>query len=673
MSVEVYIDGLKLDTDVSTKIAETKQINDFFEISARQTSYTNTIKFPKTEKNIAILNGMSVPGNTSLSPYRVHNVSIFRNGIQTVSDGIGFLNDTDTSFNLFVYSENIDLFDSIGGKSIADLNLTFLNHDLGIGTWLSSFSRNDYVYPLADYGKTEGDTVEVNYQIPALFVAFLWNKIFTDNGFSYKYAGRANQSDFNPFIKQEWKELAISIDEGLPVKQESVTAIKKLELSKIKVTEIEGKIINPLGNSIVVQKATGDIVEYMRFLTVFDPDSLHVITNAAQLNRSRIRVKEDGFYKIAVTGVFFNLETDSAAMFIEKGGVDLFTLSDNLPELQSSFGFSNKVWLRANEELLFKVVSKPKDGRSFYSYDINIVFELDNSVNNINFSSYLSKIKQKDFLKDVMHHYGLMFRRIGKIYEFIAFDEILDPTASYSNPQLIKPEDIFIDWSNKFQRLTKESTNLGMYARRNLFKYRYANPDDNYADGSITIDDQTLDDEITLIERLYRAPDSSSLRINNQILRSCPFYEKELNDDGSIKSIKQIKGEPYFFKVVKQQMSLKYKLAGSSGNSVFLGNVPVASFDDLDFNNIIATRYSALANTLNYGRKISAVMKLNELDVNRLDFFKLIYLKQEGKLFYINKLPNFTGDEFTSIDLLQVRSIEKLGEFSDDFGDDFNN
>ena len=666
MQVEVYINGEQVDTDSGTKIAETRQINDFFEIRDRQTSYTNTFKLPKTERNIMLFGGMGIVTSTSIAPYKIHSVDIFREGIQTISQGIGYFKATTESFNLYCYNDNINLFDRLGDKTIADLDLTYLNHDLNIETWISSFKRSDYTYALADYGKLDNNTVEINYQAPSLFVKFLWDKIFNSNGFKYQYVGRTGRIDFNPFETEEWKELAITIDEGLPTDLEDIDPVEKLEVFKQKTSDYKAQTVNYFGIPIVVQSLPGKITEYVRFGTTFDPDGMHLSNNGSQYNRSRIRIKDSGFYKIKMNGIFNNLQTENVGMYIEKDGVNLFTVKDDFPLEQSNFSIDQKLYLRAGDEFFVKVVSGPSENRSYYSYDINLQLFLDNSVTAINFSSYLSKIKQKDFIKDVCNFFGLIFRRNGESYEFISFEELLDPLA-------IGPLDDFEDWSDKLDSVLEENTNLGGYAKNNRFTYRYDDIGETYADGLIKVDDQTLDAETSLVNRLYKAPDNSTVSINNLRLNLCRLYEKNLDDDGTVKNVKPKKGDPYFFRVSRQEMSVKYKVNGASGSNTYNGTVPLMTFGGLDWNNVLPNRYAAFGNMINYGKKYTVNLNLNVLDIHNMDFFKLKYIKQLGRLFYVNKIQSFTGEGLTKTEIIQLRPVEKRGAFSDDFGNDFDN
>lgn len=672
MEVEIFINEQRLDTDVKTVIAETKQVNDFLKISDRQTSRTNSFSLPITEKNKVILGMMGVVGNSSLTPYRLHGVNAYRKGMQTINDGIGYFKPLDGRYKMHVYSENISLFDSISGLLLSDLDTASRNHTLNTTNWLASFNRTDYVYALADYGKTEGDTIEINYQIPSFFIKWLWNKIFSESGYTYKYVGRGGRTDYDPFLKEEWSQLAITIEEGFPEEEDSIDPIKKLEISKNKESNFNNSTVNTLGNDIEVQEVTGQITEYVRFKSDIDPDSMHLFSSSSQYNRSRIRIKESGFYKINVTGNVYNLNTENVALYIEKDGYNLFTINDDFKEQFNSLYFDNKLYLRDGEELFFKMVSLPNESQSHYSYDLNVNLWLDNTVTSVNFSSYLSKIKQTDFIKDVMNHYGLIFRRNESVYEFISIEELLDPLASYVNYNPFTNNDVLEDWSNKFNRVTVENSKIGIYGKNNHFKYKYDNSEDTYADSILKVDDETLDDDVTVLQRLYRAPDRSSVFLGENQLRLCSIYTKEVNEDGSLKQVKSNKVEPYFFKVKKTTGSFNYKLSGAGGENTFTGTYPVMSFDDIDFNNIVPNRYAAFSNMINYGQKITAEMFLTVLDISRLDFFKLKYIKQLGAIYYLNKVVDFKGNGITKVELIRIRTIEKLGAFSDAFSDAFN-
>ena len=671
MQVDIYIDERRVDTSDNTKVSETKQVNDFFEIKDRQTSYTNSFKLPKTVKNKAIFGGHEIPGITALAPYRLHKVSIYRDGIPTVLDGTGYLKETKDTYSLYVYSDNIDLFDTIDGKKLADLDLSAYSHTLTSETFLNSFNNElGYIYAIADYGKLADNVVEWNYTVPSVFIRTLWNKIFEESGYNYEYKGRVGSQDnpFNPFITDEWEQLVITINDGFS-NELNGDAELIMELFKSGTTENEGEIISILGQNFIVNELVGEVTEYLKLSTAYDPNGLHQITNSQQYNRSRIRIQENGFYKIELSGILYNTFTDGISLYIEKDGINLFTVVEEANGETEDFGITQRLYLQQGDELFIKVVSVAKENKAFYGYNINCKLHTDNTNIAVNFSSYFSDISQKDFIKDIMRHFGLICRRNGSTYEFICVEELLTPNIKYVGYEL-GWQDVYVDWSNKFDSILSLDTKIGNYSKNNFFKYQYENSDNSFADAVLRIDDDTLSAETTLIQRIYNAPESSPFFLSNRILKRCTFYEKVYNDDGSLKEVKKKKNKPFLLRISKSNNTISYRESNAENTYSFTGLVPFATFDGLDWNYLIPERYAAFANMLNYGKKYTVSVLLNVIDIHQLDFFKLIYIKQLGGLFYLNKISNYSGRELTKVELIQVRSVERLGQFSDDYNND---
>lgn len=675
MQVEIWINDKKADVDAKTEIAETKQINDFFEIKNRQTSYTNTFKLPMTETNKSILGAHGIIGVTALFPYRIHKVAVYRNGIPTITDGFGYLKEsTNGHYDMYVYSENIDLFEKVKDKTIADLKINHLDHELNIENWINSFYQHTYTYAVADYGYTENDTIVVDYQVPSLFVKYIWDKIFQENGFRWKYVGRGGRDDYNPFATEDWKKLAFTIDEGLNRPKESINPIHKLQLISQHDIQMQADTVNiPFTNlEVIVNQLEGELSEYIKFQTQFDPDGLHIINNSGAVYlKSRIKIQQEGFYKFNINGYMYNHATEALGLYIEKNNEEIFIVDDDFTEGEQSFGETYKLYLRSGDELFVKVKSISDDNQVHYAYEINFDLWLDNSVNYVNFKSYFSNLKQKDFIKDIVNYFGLIYRRNGKTYEFISIEELLNPLARYAGFRPYQSQ-IFEDWSDKFNELEKIETKIGDYAKTNLFKYKYINENDTYANATLKIDDETLNDETTLIERIFKAPDRAGVIINNKQLSLCDFYKKEYEDDGSLKDVKVSKTSPFFFLVEKEATKIKYKVFGATNENSFNGSVPFMRFNNLDFNSVLPLRYSSFANMISYGVKYTAQFYLNNIDIHQLDFFKLKYVKQLGGIFYLNKINNFVAGKHTTAELIKVRMIEHKGEFSDDFSNDLN-
>ena len=156
-----------------------------------QGGFSNNFTLPLTAKNRKILGFPDDLNTASRKPYEKVGATLFDRGAR-VADGYLRLNVVDgreleTSF----FSDNVNWFNLIKGKSIKDLNLSEFDHEWSydvIATAISADKSTGYVYPLIDYGDWsdqavspgEGPTLDVyeHELYPALFVHNILDRIY---------------------------------------------------------------------------------------------------------------------------------------------------------------------------------------------------------------------------------------------------------------------------------------------------------------------------------------------------------------------------------------------------------------------------------------------------------------------------------------------------------------
>src|SRR5690554_3311407 len=193
--VEVLIleTGEKL--DVIGDVNYTKLVADIGDISKVNTSYSWTLKFPKTPNNTRKLAFLGINGNSSSTPYRSIKVAILDNGYSVVRNGNLQITETnDTEYKGNIKDGIIDFFNAMGDLSLSDLDLSEIDHDNTkqaiFDNW-SNPSNYDYRYLLANYnGQFLADVGGVsNYAntslIPSAKVSYLMDKLFSEHGWSY--------------------------------------------------------------------------------------------------------------------------------------------------------------------------------------------------------------------------------------------------------------------------------------------------------------------------------------------------------------------------------------------------------------------------------------------------------------------------------------------------------
>ncbi|MFC5046306.1 hypothetical protein ACFSTE_13285 [Aquimarina hainanensis] len=656
--IEVYINGRRADTDENTLIVETKQINDFFEIKDRQTGVTNRFRLPWTPNNNLIFDMLGMDGSKSVLPYRISSIEVRREGITTIENGSMIIGDVieESYYEIYAYDGIIDIYNAIGDTKISSV-LDIPEILLTDTSWKNSFSNtweDGFTFPVADYGKIDGDIIEYNYQAPCVFIKYIWNKIFEITGFKYEYLGNDNLFEWEDF-----EEMAISVDRGYSSKTESVPAEKILTINGEKEIDIRGVSMDLGGQIVIITPINRDNIHYLKLEESIDTQEIHLYSSSNQFDRSRIKISNDGFYKLDISCFVRVRRVNNLRLVVEKNGIDLFEVKNNFSQGENIFDFTRRIYLRKNEELYIKFLADPSENQIRYNYNLTLDLFIDNSNVVINFNSYLTSTSLKQVMKDVMHHYGLITQRTKKTYYFKRIEDLLN---DYKNSE---------DWSGKFHKKVKKSSKVGNYAQSNYLRYQYDNKDDDFADSVIKIDDTTISENKEIIRRAFKAPDSSSYIIDGQVLRKAPLFEKELEKDGTVKSIKPKKSKPFLLRIERRQASFEYKVSGSSNTNTHSGITPFATFRDYDHNELVALNYTSFGNMINQGKKLWIEAYITPLDIHFLNFMKLKYIKQLGELVYINKV-NYSGYNTSKCEVIPVSIVEQNGEYDDDYSTDYN-
>ena len=128
MSKSLYANGELLDIDDKTVIAisdDNQPFNNLFAVSA---SKSNTFKLPATVNNCRIFENMQLPASGTLKRYERADIIYIQDEIELITNGIGYINrTTNDSFELVVYSRDVELFEKLKGKTLQDLQ--FLQYD----------------------------------------------------------------------------------------------------------------------------------------------------------------------------------------------------------------------------------------------------------------------------------------------------------------------------------------------------------------------------------------------------------------------------------------------------------------------------------------------------------------------------------------------------------------
>lgn len=260
---------------------------------------------------------------------------------------------------------------------------------------------------------------------------------------------------------------------------------------------------------------------------------------------------------------------------------------------------------------------------------------------------------QTAFIKDVMQRFGLSIdrKKNSNEYRFIQMKNLLNDKANAE------------DWSDKFSDFISEDYQLN-YAKINNFKFIYDRNDndvtEDFADGFFEIDNVNLKDEKQIAKTIFKA--SNKFQTLNDIYYPNAYFishwEYQPPEDGQ--------PEEFNFEVKKDGLRI-FKLTNKTRNitvttiwdgvvtEIISDSRPYLDFKEVDYQTELNNNYIEVKNILNDYKKFKGNFDLNLLDNYKLDFFRLKYLRQYGKYYYLNKVINFIPNKKTKIELIEIK------------------
>lgn len=610
----LYLNNLKIELPENS-IALTSQVNNLAELKDRQSNFSNEIEIPDTPANIVALQMLGIVGNGSRIPYINVSVKYIINGIETITDGKGILKAIEgEKYKLIIYDGNISIIDTLGNSKLSDLDFSSYNHDLTESIFFNSFNNSDgYIYALGRfYENADKEIIDLNLQSPAFYIHTLMKMIFEQKGFDIS-GDLLNNLDYLNRIT--------SMDKGYIRSLNSTPSLVFTDNSNLNIFRDYGSIV------------TTDL-----FL-------LHTYTAVSV-----------GTIIMNISGDLDITEGENYKLLIKKNGVsiDQFVLGNS----NTTFNYSTSSQVSIGDILTVNIeaTSTPLAGNASKQ---RIIFDVTNTLtdflfedssNNINFNDLIGDTKQVDFVKDVMQHFAVIFRKIKNEneYEFKLMNNLLNEKSNAE------------DWSDKFKGEITENYSSN-YAQTNILKYKYdenTEEDENetFADGEFLINDVNLPVEKILFTSLFKASEKttfSSFFFNYYILKHWLLN----NED----EIEPVSDGLRMFKIDFVNHDFDYRFDPSINGSInFSGTTPILTFLNADYSKEIELYYQGVSTMLNDYKFKILLIDLNVLDNYNLDFFRLKYIKQLGEYFYLNKVINFQKNVLTKVEVIRIESFTTI-------------
>lgn len=637
--IRVIINGIEMDTFAGTDIAQTKQTNDITSIETKQTNYTNAFDLPKTPKNVAAMQYLSLVGNTSDVPYKKNECYLYDRltGECFVWKGWAVIKESTDVYRTYVYDGNLDLYKTIENFLLKDLDLSPLRHAKDLETVMSSWTNPVYRYILADYGgKTSFDPavpkLNIDHLAPSVRVKWLWDRLFEYFGITYSGSS---------FLTEDFSNLWMTYPKGLESSGGDVLVLESDDYAY----EIQVIRRVPIPPFTILEAAY-----YARALTWEEGPAYFLFPG-----RIHMMVSEAGTYRVDISGKIEAELTghDHAAVLLGKNTQNI------LPNNVTPIGHA-MAWFKIGEpftkSFIFdlnaldkvSVVIKGLPGGFFRmdegGTDLNVVFTKVNAIV-IDFADAFIDFSATDFVKEIMAGFGLsLFKdKYRDHYEFLTMDERL---------QTAKVE----DWSDRYQGRISENYIYGSYAQENVLRHKYNEDSAAYNDGSVSIENVNLPDQKTLFQSKIYSPERDPVDYFGRSSLVYRTFDKNLKDDGTI-TYKSLDKRFYFIKSVPHTFSPGLRIGSEAlGTEAPLSSAPVEAYNSIAFKDTVAQRYGSLLNVLNRSLMAKLLMRFSAGDIANLDFRKLYHITRSdiNGHFLLNKVSGYLPGERTVTEFVRV-------------------
>jgi hypothetical protein len=615
MAISLFLN--KIEVDISPRpITRKLRIGDVGDIEQRNSNFSYTINLPKTSRNISILEMLGVIGNESRKPFESIVCDYVVDSVYLVENGFAIIKSTSGFYKLNIIDGVKGMSELLAGKKLADLPLDDLNHSLTTQEYIDSFSHTDgFIYCMANYGLGVSSSIKVEEQAPSIYTHTLFRKIFEASGLNL----------IGDFFTTNDKYL-----------NEVLTPAKGYEVIETPFDSIDKGDIDT--DTLADQDESEDYIPISRDFTISSSGGL----TGASIVDGKIKFSVAGTYKLSI-GVNYTSEETFLYIYFKLNGSTKATLylpdSESFPSAKS---FQVTFIAEVDDEVSLHLIGGseyPPEGEPFtvfYSVVCDGTLYLQEGGQLIEATDYIGDMNQIDFIKDIITRYGLILHPIQNSidYRFESLEVLLNDRAGAE------------DWTDKMDVVENENYDSG-YAKINKGVYQYPEaiviPNN---DGEMLIDNDNAENEKTIITSAFEIPVTSST-VGGEVTYLIPVWALEdavvVNKETPLK-VMHIK---------RVDTSVTAKLFDEVTGIAATEDVPFLNLDFMSMQYFIDTFYLSFKALIENYKAVDLSMNLSVVDIFNLDFFKLKYLKQTGRFYYLNNVQNTTG-KVSKVNMVEI-------------------
>lgn len=592
MKEELYIKGERVDLsdDEITLNFKSNLLGDISKITA---SNSYTIKLPRTNKNIRLLDFPDVAGHESYMMRDYFNAEYYRNGVKLFDAKAVIISCSEDGFNVALTWGMSEKFiqlmnDDRSIQEFADMALP----------WNSSTTYdNGLVNGQLSHGYIRHNAgIDVDSNRDKIFIHPSVNCMRLLEEIASYYGLTMDWGSYKQYIELLYLPL---ISQKASSKynffEANITGTLDSDIKYVKFTQIN----RVDGINISNTETYGDVVRIYETSLDWELDIL-IYTN----KHNTLNVVELAFYSNAQYIKSLQISSNDIGLCAYKGVIP-FDITE----------YSNiTIRIRINNGALLGII---KSYIKIFSEDVQSV-----SYNQYYpIGSNLPDISVVDFIKQICWLFGLFAIKSDTGVSFISVNKIIDN------------RDKAVDWSKKLVptgwTAKETSYTFGDFAQKNYFRYE-ENENAKSADGYMVVQNNTLDHEKDLVKLPYTAGG------DNGDMRAVPYFK--WSDDGTIVELEDC-GD--------RIMQLVISFDSQGKEDAWL------DFSDLKFQNRVSRfGLSSYQDLIKSPFVIKDTFRLTEIDLKNLDYSIPVYIERYAAFFAIISIRS-QGD-YSECELLKL-------------------
>lgn len=592
MKEELYIKGESVDLGDS-EITLNFKSNLLGDISKITASNSYTIKLPRTNKNIRLLDFPDVAGHESYMMRDYFNAEYYRNGVKLF----------DAKAVLISCSE--DGFDVALTWGMSEIFIQLMNDDKSIQEfadmalpWNSSTTYdNGLVNGQLSHGYIRHNAgIDVDSNRDKIFIHPSVNCMRLLEEIASYYGLTMDWGSYKQYIELLYLPL---ISQKASSKynffEANITGTLDSDIKYVKFTQIN----RVDGINISNTETYGDVVRIYETSLDWELDIL-IYTN----KHNTLNVVELAFYSNAQYIKSLQISSNDIGLCAYKGVIP-FDITE----------YSNiTIRIRINNGALLGII---KSYIKIFSEDVQSV-----SYNQYYpIGSNLPDISVVDFIKQICWLFGLFAIKSDTGVSFISVNKIIDN------------RDKAVDWSKKLVptgwTAKETSYTFGDFAQKNYLRYE-ENENAKSADGYMVVQNKTLDHEKDLVKLPYTAGG------DNGDMRAVPYFK--WSDDGTIVELEDC-GDRIM------QLVISFDSQGKEDARL--------DFSDLKFQNLVSRfGLSSYKDLIKLPFVIKDTFRLTEIDLKNIDYSIPVYIERYAAFFAIISIKS-QGD-YSECELIKL-------------------